>query len=346
MTSTLQNRISWLDYGKGLSMLIIILFHTDIYYVGESSFLVDLLFYHTSIAFFFFASGYTAKLESFNFRNSILYIVSRLLIPYFIFSTLIYIPKFLLRGWEIDVLTMLYEIFGGLASWFIASLVVSRLALSIILKFTRNVSLIGAFCLLLSAAGFIMTQYLEAPILWYANYGLMSMLYICLGLIFRKQEALLGNKIKLQALVSTILYLLFVLIDLYVLKDSPLHNICSSSYIYGLKAGQVVILRVVYYLITSILGIWMIISLLKLMPSGINYLSYVGRNSLTYYYLNGGVVFILTFIFNKTGYAYTGNYLFVLFLYISNILVLTLASEIILRFAPWMVGISKKNTDK
>ena len=343
MTSTLQNRISWLDYGKGLSMLIIILFHTDIYYVGNTSFIVDLLLFHTSIAFFFFASGYTTKIENFNFKNSITYIIKRLLIPYFIFSTLIYIPKFLLRGWDMDVFTMLYEIFGGLASWFIASLVVSRLALSIILKLTKNIFLITASCLLLSAAGFIMTQYLDAPILWYANYGLMSMFYICLGIIFRKQETVLSDKIKLQALVSTILYLLFVLIDLYVLKDSSLHNICSSSYIYGLKSGQVVILRVVYYLITSILGIWMIISLLKLMPAGIKSLSYVGRNSLTYYYLNGGVVFILTFIFNKIGYAYTGNYLFVLFLYISSILVLTLASEIILRFVPWVVGCSKKN---
>ena len=343
MTNALQNRISWLDYGKGLSMLIIILFHTDIYYVGNTSFIVDLLLFHTSIAFFFFASGYTAKIENFNFKNSITYNIKRLLIPYFIFSTLIYIPKFLLRGWDMDVFTMLYEIFGGLASWFIASLVVSRLALSIILKLTKNIFIITACCLLLSAVGFVMTQYLEAPILWYANYGLMSMFYICLGIIFRKQEAILGNKIKCQAFISTIFYIIFVLIDLYILKDSQWHYVCSSSYIYGLKDGQVILLRVVYYLITSILGIWMIISLLKLMPAGIKSLSYVGRNSLTYYYLNGGVVFILTFIFNKIGYAYTGNYLFVLFLYISSILVLTLASEIILRFVPWVVGYSKKN---
>ena len=341
MTSTLQNRISWLDYGKGLSMLIIILFHTDIYYVGESSFLVDLLFFHTSIAFFFFASGYTAKIENFNFKNSITYIIKRLLIPYFIFSTLIYIPKFLLRGWDMDVFTMLYEIFGGLASWFIASLVVSRLALSIILKLTKNIFLITASCLLLSAVGFVMTQYLEAPILWYANYGLMSMFYICLGIIFRKQEAILGNKIKCQAFISTIFYIIFVLIDLYILKDSQWHYVCSSSYIYGLKAGQVILLRVVYYLITSILGIWMIISLLKLMPAGIKSLSYVGRNSLTYYYLNGGVVFILTFIFNKIGLVYDGNYFCALLLFIFVVIILSISSKLIHRFAPWMVGASK-----
>lgn len=342
MTSALPNRISWLDYGKGLSMLIIILFHTDMYYVGESSFLVDLLFYHTSIAFFFFASGYTIKIESFNFKNSITYVIRRLLIPYFIFTTIIYVPKYLLRGWDIDVFTMLYEIFGGLASWFVASLVVSRLLLSIILKFTRSTSLITICSLVLSVLGFMMTQYLESPIFWYANYGFISMFYISLGIIFRKQENIFNYKINYQAIISTILYFILVLIDLYILKDSHLHDICSSSYIYGLIAGQVVMLRVVYYLITSILGLWMIISLLKLVPAGIKYLSYIGRNSLIYYYLNGGVIFTLTFIFNKLGFAYTGNYLFAFFIFISSVLILTLASEIILRFAPWMVGYSKK----
>lgn len=213
MTSALQNRISWLDYGKGLSMLIIILFHTDMYYVGESSFLVDLLFYHTSIAFFFFASGYTTKIESFNFKNSITYIIRRLLIPYFIFTTIIYVPKYLLRGWDIDVFTMLYEIFGGLASWFVASLVVSRLLLSIILKFTRKTSLITICSMVLSVLGFMMTQYLESPIFWYANYGFISMFYISLGIIFRKQENIFNYKINYQAIISTVLYFILVLID-------------------------------------------------------------------------------------------------------------------------------------
>lgn len=343
MTSALQNRISWLDYGKGISMLMIILFHTDMYYVGESSFLVDLLFYHTSIAFFFFASGYVAKIENFNFKNSILYIVKRLLIPYFIFSTLIYIPKYLLHGWDINIFSMLYEIIGGIASWFVAALVVSRLTLSIILKFTKNISIIGACCLVLTALGFIMTQYLEFPILWYANYGLISMIFICLGVIIRKYESVLQGKIKLQTIVSVSLYLTFVLIDLYILKDSPLHNICSSSYIFGLKTGQVVTLRVFYYLVTSFLGIWMMITLLKLLPTNIGLLSYIGKNSLIYYYLNGGVIFTLTMILNKFGFAYNGNYLFALLLFMFVVLILSISSELILRFAPWMLGYSKKN---
>ena len=85
----------------------------------------------------------------------------------------------------------------------------------------------------------------------------------------------------------------------------------------------------------------MIITLLKLMPAGIKSLSYVGRNSLTYYYLNGGVVFILTFIFNKIGLVYDGNYFFALLLFIFVVIILSIASKLIHRFAPWMVGASR-----
>ena len=338
----LQNRISWLDYGKGISMLLIILFHVDMIYAGESSLLVNLFFYHTSIAFFFFTSGYVAKIEKFDFKNSISYIIKRLLIPYFIFSTIIYTIKYPLRGMDIDFFTMLYDIFGGIASWFVAALVVSRLALSIILKFTKSISIIGICCLLLSVVGFIVTQYLEAPVLWFANYGLISMIYIYLGIVYRKYESVLKEKIKLQVVVSTSLYLALVLIDLYLLKESQWHDICASSYIYGLKAGQVIILRVLYYIITSILGLWMMVLLLKLIPENVKMLSYIGINSLTYYYLNGGLIFFTTLVLNKHGFPYNGNYLWALLLFISVVSILTISSELILRFAPWMVGYTKK----
>lgn len=342
MQNKLQNRISWLDYGKGISMLVIILFHIDLYYVGEASLLANLLLYHTSIAFFFFTSGYVTKIEEFDFKNSISYIVKRLLIPYFIFTTIIYFPKHLLHGMEIDSFSILYDIFGGIASWFVAALVVSRLALSIILKFTKSIPIIGICCLILSVVGFIMTQYLEAPVPWYANYGLMSMIYSYLGIVFRKYESVLKDKIKFQVILSTSLYLILVLIDLYLLKESQWHYICSSSYIFGLETGQVVLLRVIYHLITSFLGIWMMILLLKLMPANVKILSYIGRNSLTYYFLNGGVIFTITVVLHKLGFPYNGNYFWALLFFIFVVLILTISSELINRFAPWMIGDFKK----
>ena len=168
------------------------------------------------------------------------------------------------------------------------------------------------------------------------------MIYSYLGIVFRKYESVLKDKIKFQVILSTSLYLILVLIDLYLLKESQWHYICSSSYIFGLETGQVVLLRVIYHLITSFLGIWMMILLLKLMPANVKILSYIGRNSLTYYFLNGGVIFTITVVLHKLGFPYNGNYFWALLFFIFVVLILTISSELIHRFAPWMIGDFKK----
>ncbi len=330
-------RLSWLDYGKAISMLITILFHTEIMYTGETSLFTDLVFFNTSMVFFFFVSGYLTNLKSFDIKKALTSLFKRLLIPYFIFTTIIYIPKHLVRGWDLDISTMFIDIFGGVASWFIAALVVSKLLISIILKFTRNIYIIGFICFLFVITGFFLTHYFQAPLYWYINYAFISMFYLFLGILYRKFENKLSINLVLQAIISSILFFALAYCDF---------KIELSSYIYGLKQADVEALGVITYLFLSIIGIWMIVSLMKLIPIGIKWLSYVGINSLTYYYLNTGLLLVIITIINKLGFTET-NIWFTFPLYATVIILLTFASELIIRFAPWMVGNfgNKKNNN-
>ena len=332
MKDTLS-RISWLDYGKAFCMLVTMLFHTEIMYVGETSLFTKLVFYNTSMVFFFFVSGYLINIQTFDIKKTLTSLLKRLVIPYFIFTTIIYIPKHLVRGWEFDLFTMFADIFGGVASWFVATLIVSKLILCLLLKFTNKLSIIGIFTIFCALIGFVLTHYLQAPIYWYANYALISMLYLFLGVLYRKYEDKLSFNKILQAVISTILFIVLAYYN---------HKVDLTSYVYGLKQGEVEILGTTTYLFLSVVGIWTVISLIKLIPSGIKWLSYIGVNSLIYYFFNTGILLVIITVMNKIGVTETYNWL-VLPLYAIVVGLLTIMSEIILRFAPWMVGISKKN---
>ena len=125
--SSLQvNRITWLDYGKGMCMLMVILYHTFMYYTEGSTLFLDLM-RPTRLLVFFFISGYLIKLESFDFRKMLNSICKKLLFPYFVFTIIIYFPKAIVRGADLSLGTFLVDSFGGYASWFVAALAVSFL---------------------------------------------------------------------------------------------------------------------------------------------------------------------------------------------------------------------------
>ena len=239
-----KERISWLDYGKCICMLMVIFSHTCIYYTGNTNLFLELLL-PTRLVVFFFISGYLTKIETFNFKKTITSIAKKLLFPYFLFTTLIYLPKHIASGEGFTFSTMIYEIVGGFASWFVAALAVSKISLAICLKYCKNLLLIGVVCGIFVALGFVMTQYIDAPIPWFAQYGLISLVYLFPGMIYKKYEYKLNKHIGWQAIISVLLYFACVTLDHFYFK--------SSTYIYKLEAGDVTLSGVSSYLFLSFL---------------------------------------------------------------------------------------------
>lgn len=231
---------------------------------------------------------------------------------------------------------MFIDIIGGYASWFVAALAVSKITLSLILNYTRSLKIVVAICFVLSTIGFILTN-LYGRLPWNANYGLISLFYLGLGMIYRKYEKVLSGSLKIQIALSVVLYFICVTIDYFFLK--------KSTYLFGLGADDVTLVGVTTFMFLSLLGVWMMISIVKLLPENIKWMTFIGKNSLTYYYLNTGLLTVLILILKKMGFAYSGNNLITVFLFIVTVLLLTLITKIVLRYAPWMVGnfkLSKK----
>ncbi len=320
-----ENRIAWLDYGKCICMLMVIFLHTCDYYTGKANLFLHLM-NPTRLLVFFFISGYLIKLDTFDFKRMMSSICKKLLFPYFVFTTLIWIPKHLLRGEGISMEMMLHDILGGFASWFVAALAVSKITMSVILYFTRNLRTIWIVCMTLVITGFMMTQYIDSAIPWQIDYGLKALLYLALGMTYKRYEKRVSGKMGLQAVLSVVIYFVCVSLDYFCFE--------KSTYIFG----EVSFVGAVSFIFLSLLGIWMMISLVKLLPDKIEWMTYIGKNSLTYYYLNTGLLMVLVTLLNKAGLGYDGKYFMVYGLFLVTIAVLTLISKLILRYAPWMVG--------
>lgn len=331
-------RVSWLDYGKCICMLMVIFSHTVTLYTGRTNTFLNLMS-PTRLLVFFFISGYLTKIETFNFKKTMTSIVKKLLFPYFLFTTIIFIPKHFAHGTEISFSTMAYEILGGYASWFVAALAVSKITLAICIKYIKNLIVLGITCVLLAVVGFLATQYTHAPIPWYAHYGLISLIYLYMGILYKKYEQKLSQRIGWQAIVSTIVYFLFVCLDYFWLRN--------SVFFYSMKAGDVSAVGVMSFLCLSTLGIWMMVSIVKSIPEGVKWMSYIGRNSLTYYYLNTGLLLVILAALSRLNLLCNSGW-FIFPLFIVVVLILTVISQGILRYAPWMVGnfSSKKTVDK
>lgn len=329
MANNMQKRLDWIDYGKGICMLFVILSHTWSYYVQQRSDLINIL-QPTRMFVFFFISGYLVKVETFNIEKFLRSISQKLLFPYFIFTTLIWIPKALAHGDVVSLESMIYNIGGGYASWFVAALAVSKLVLALILYFTKSLKTIVSICVVLFIVGCCMAQYIDADIPWFADYGLISLIYLAMGMTYRRYEDILSKHMKLQVILSILVYFTFTLLDYTIFKN--------STYLYSLSYGNVTFDGVLSFFFLSVLGIWMMISIVKILPSNMKSISYVGSNSLVYYYLNTGLLTIICVFCNRLGLGYNGNDILAILIFVVVVIILTITTKLINQYAPWMVG--------
>jgi fucose 4-O-acetylase-like acetyltransferase len=109
-------------------MLGILLDHTEIYYTGSNIINYN-VYVVNALTIFFILSGYLMYKDNptFNIKHKLKSIFKSLLIPYFIFTTIIAVPKALAHGNTIEWINICMDIIMGQASWFVAALCLSEL---------------------------------------------------------------------------------------------------------------------------------------------------------------------------------------------------------------------------
>lgn len=146
-----DQRKRWIDCLRGFCMMAILLFHAEIYYTGTSIIGYN-LYVSDALYLFFMLSGYLLykKAGMIDIKYKLKSVLRNLLWPYFIFTSVMAVPKALAHGERVDnVWVLVQNVVTGQASWFIAALIVAEILFVITLRLCRgSLFALGSVCVL------------------------------------------------------------------------------------------------------------------------------------------------------------------------------------------------------
>ncbi len=289
---------------------------------------------------FFFLSGYLFyRPQGFNVRHKLMSVFRSLVMPYFIFVTLLALPKAFLHGNAVVVSTMAWRIVSGQESWFISALAVCELVFSLILWLTKEkmpglmVFLVVAMTLNIvvgSGNMLLVTDY------WHINEASISFIFIIFGYLCHRYCRLLSFHLRKGKYAIAVSMFIVALL-------------CMKCYTYGHLEHSVAVNVLVWprgSLLSVSLSVMLLFILFSRIPQGqmhndnvaVNALSWVGRHSLVYYFFSSGIPTALTIALARAGYVYQGHHWEVIPIFFLNTLIITGVVWIVYRYFPWMTG--------
>lgn len=329
----IAQRKAWLDFGKGCSMLMVVLFHCEAYLPLESTSVSD-LFMLFFMPFFFFLSGYlfTADPLQFSLRRKLKQILRGIVWTYLLFTTAITIPKYIISG---EPMTEGFlNILLGRASWFIVALGGSQMMFAVLVRYCKDRRAYALFMFASLLAGWVMKCMGWMWLPYCLDSTLVVNFYFGLGMFYR------WNEQRVECIVAPCWRNFVVLATLfYTLQwlDGRWLHTCEA--LFNISDHTNFPLAVAY----SLVGIAMMTIFSKKLcqPRAVRF---VGRNSLVFYYLNGGVIRAMVFVLNSLGLtalfqgAPTLRYVFLLLLVCCSVAALSLVAVVIRRHAPLLIG--------
>lgn len=288
------NTLNWINAVKGICIILVFYSHCSIFYNIEIPYAREFIeaFYVNG---FFFVSGYLLYRKQLSFpvinkkvidfikfdlRLGLKNIFFRIILPSIFFSIFFYIPKKILKGGSVDIISMCVETIGGGTYWFTTALVFAQILIYLML-ITRCKSilfyLISSIVLSILGLRLYSFFYESVYVKWFSIPGFIALTYMALGGIYYCYEKLIDKFLN-----SWFHYLLFaiylVLVSTIYTKLHFTTSMCTMNF-----PGVVV----------AFIGILLLIRFCKIIPNLIA-LSYIGKNSLLFYFLSGGIPYILS----------------------------------------------------
>jgi len=318
---------------KGICMMAILLFHTEVYYNGSEIINYN-LYVCDALIIFFFISGYNfyksdifSETHSIQFdflKNKFLKIIRKIILPYFIFTSIIAFPKAIAHGTSTDFNDIFLKIISGNASWFIAALAIAEIMFSTILYICKgknsvlSISAVITFCISL----YIST--IEIDLWWKLENACMAFTFLYLGYFFHEKESIFKRFNNIYYTLS--FFLIFIIIKIYV-------GINETS----LLIEPIVIDNIPIFILDSIIAILCMVSITNKLPCN-RIIEWTGSHSLVYYFLCGGVPFTTSAILNKIGFAYNGQYYRIIIAFILVYSITSFMTWFIYRYIPFITG--------
>lgn len=286
-----MERVGWIDFLRGVAMILILVFHTEVYYKGYD--VTPYYVYTTNaIILFYFISGFLFfSKKGFNLKKKIKSIVNRLLIPYFVFTSLIAFPKAFIRHDSFNWQESILQILSGRASWFITALIVAEVLFSTMLLISR-----GKHSWLSTAAVGCLITYYFIPFnqhnYWQWQDALLALVFLYLGYVFHQFQQRFHT-------INRPIYSLLLILGLIVIKIYELH--------YDFSMRNIAIENVPLFLADGVVWLLLVASIIKYIPH-VRIIEWTGRHCIIYYFLCGGCPLIISIFLNNAGLTYDGYF--------------------------------------
>lgn len=294
-----QKNIKWINVMRALCIVGVYFVHCQ--YVNDTSWSsINKYIYTFYVNGFFFVSGYLLfwkqlshpKIDedrktyiSKNGGGKLLLgnILFRIVIPSILFSIIEFFPSALIQGHNISVEYGLYKTIGGGTYWFTSALAIAELVL--LVAFCSRVATLWFYVILSFVFALIARMCFEINIgheIWAWNRGLMSLAILSLGGLYWKYEKHIDRLLRWWIIVPLIV-LYYIIVNGFLGNSDPIISIRTIQ-----PLGCV----------SSAISCLLIVKLCKWLPD-IKFLSFVGKNSLGYYFMSGALPIVCGIVLRK-----------------------------------------------
>ena len=317
-------RISWIDTIRGIAMMAILLFHTEVYCTGQGIIPYHIYVTNALIAFFF-VSGFLFQHpeKKFSIQRKLMTILRKLVIPYFLFTLILAIPKALVHE-DMSYAEVFVSIFTGKASWFVATLIIVELLFAIILLFfqhKKRIILIFStlpYLLIAAAYHFLSSETLSSYNIWCWQNALLILPFIWMGYYFRNNKRLFER-------VTSKMVVPLLIVGVVILKYwEHQENIF-------LTMEPIIVNSFFILLLDGVMTTLFLVAICKFMPD-ILPITWTGSHSLVYYFFCGAVPTAVSIGLQKAGFIYEGQYWYIIIAFLLVYLMSTFITWVIYRY--------------
>ena len=318
-----ERRIGWVDRARGLGMIAILLFHTEVYYNG-----VEIIPYHfytcNALITFFFVSGFLFKNpgKPFSLRHKLLSVVKWMIIPYFVFTTILAFPKAFVHD-DAPLGEVMMRIVNGHASWFIAALIVAEVFFAIILRWSqghrKKLFLLCALPYLLIAFVYSImdNEFLRELNVWCWQNAFLMLIFLFLGYAYR--NGWLRQNDSFRPYYLLLLVFLMIIIKYVEYQSNML-----------LTLEPIHITSFTMLLVDGIVSCQVIVGICKILPE-LRMIQWTGKHSLVYYFFCGAVPMGVAMVMQRCGVPYNGNYWLIILALILVYIISTVITSIVFK---------------
>lgn len=289
-----KHRLSWIDAGKGLGLLMVVFDHVDM--CTDYSFLP--LAFHLPL--FFVLAGYTFNVQS-DTKTFLWKKTKSLMIPYVSLAIIWFVAKGIIEYslgneylYKSEIGAFIYQR-RYTPLWFLTALYVAELAAYMMLKFMRNkgISQISVMILLLVVLQYAFVRYGIINCVWNIDLAPIIAAFVLCGYLYRNHlcnRLPEGNTLFLLAIsVSAVIIITFNYLNFNIVE------IFLNSY--GFMP---------MYFVGALLASYAVILFFKRVEAP-DWLLYIGEYSLIFFGLHGIITNYLPHIYRQLNIVYDGQ---------------------------------------